>query len=325
MAIEINYEGHSLTLESGETVLDACERAGIVVPSSCRSGICQFCLMKSTSGKIPKKSQQGIRESLQKTGHFLSCICRPTESMVCESANSSSFRGDVVIEEIFEIGLDIVTVRFAKPPSFCFSAGQFATFQIAGLPPRSYSLVPNRQDASTFDIHVRKIDKGRMSTWFHETALPREKLHVEGPRGECIYYPEHPDENLLLVGTGTGLAPLYAIAEDALLRGHRGIIRLIQGALSEERLYLTAEIEQLSEKFPNLEYSATVVKKPFSRDIGVGDVQDIALNELANLTNVRAYLCGDPGLVRRLKKQFFLKGLSLNKIHSDPFIGTENS
>lgn len=326
MDIEIRYQDHIVKPAHNETILEAFERSGIDVPSSCRVGVCHFCLLKAKEGTIPKRAQEGLDQRLKDTGHFKSCVCIAEESLTCEPAHSADFRADVTIESIEKTAPDVVKVTIRRPPTFHFMAGQFATFRLIDGHARSYSIASRYDEGLThFDIHVRKIPGGKMSRWFHEEACPNDNIWMEGPKGSCVYREESPDEDILFVGTGTGMAPLYAVCDEALSKQHRGSITVLQGALSEERLYLDDNFRVFSVRNPNFKYHSCVLHGPNNADITVGDLREIALEHIRRKDKrIRVYLCGDPGLVRHLKKHFFLAGVSLKNIHADPFIGTDH-
>ncbi len=322
MTMEIKYLEHSAMLVPGETVLDALEKVGAPVPSSCRAGACQFCMMKAVSGSVPKNSQEGLKESLRQTGHFLSCICRPTESLVCEPANSAACRCFVTIKEIRDIGPNVVLVRFDRPDILAFEPGQFVTLKRADGLARSYSIASGKQEMDYFDIHVRRIENGRLSTWFHDEADAGDTLWLEGPKGDCMYYSGKPDESLTLIGTGTGIAPLFAIVFEALRQEHKGMISIYHGAVSQDRFYFVDELMTLAKLHPNVTYNPCVVQGPVHGEVRIGDLKEIVVSELSDTQLMRAYLCGDPGLVRLLKRHLFLAGVSLSRIHADPFVGS---
>lgn len=322
MDLQIKYQGRAAPLAPGDTVLEALERAGVNVPSSCRAGACQTCMMRATEGIVPSAAQAGLKDSLRKSGHFLSCICRPDQELSCEPAHTANFRGQVTIREIRPIGPDVVLVQLSRPHGFDFSPGQFITVQRADGLARSYSIASQKNQSDTLDIHVRRVPQGQLSGWFHEEARPGDELWLEGPKGDCIYYPENPDEPLILIGTGTGIAPLMAIAVDACQQGHGGSITIYHGALSEDRFYLVDDLETLTQTHPNVNYVRCVLKGPAGPNIKVGELKDIVLSGLSDPKQKRVYLCGDPGLVRILKKQIFLAGVSMNRLHADPFVGT---
>jgi ferredoxin-NADP reductase/ferredoxin len=322
MDLQIKYQGCAAPLVRGETVLEALEKAGVNVPSSCRAGACQSCMMRATDGIVPRAAQAGLKDSLRKSGHFLSCICRPEQDLACEPAHTADFRGMVRIQEIRPIGPDVALVQLSRPEGFDFRPGQFITVKRADAVARSYSIASQTSQIDAIDIHVRRVPQGQLSGWFHEVARPGDELWLEGPKGDCIYYPGNPDEALVMIGTGTGIAPLMAIAVDACEQGHEGPITIYHGALTEDRFYLVDQLQTLAQKFPQVSYQRCVLKGPATSGIKIGELKDIVLSGLSDPKQKRVYLCGDPGLVRILKKQIFLAGVSMNRLHADPFVGT---
>jgi ferredoxin-NADP reductase len=218
----------------------------------------------------------------------------------------------------------VALVRFERPESFDFKPGQFVTLSTAGGLSRSYSIASQATEETHFDIHVRRVNQGRFSTWFHDEAKAGDILWLEGPKGDCYYNPSDPHEPLTLIGTGTGIAPLYAIAIDALAQRHFGQITIYHGALTQDRLYFVDELKALDASYENISYLPCVVEGMTLDGIQVGELSDIVLNNLPEPKSQRVYLCGDPGIVRLLKKKIFLAGTSLAQIYSDPFVGTNS-
>lgn len=320
MSIALRFGDRCFLAFPGETVLETLERGGERLPSSCRSGVCQSCLVQATVGTPPANSQVGLKDPQKQRGYFLACLCRPQSDLEFVSADDVAFRGEVRIESVTALAPDVVRVRFLKPPNFVFRAGQFVTLSRADGLARSYSIasVPEKSDA-TFDIHVRRVPQGQMSSWFHEEARPGTTLWLRGPKGDCFYTGET-DQPLVLVGTGTGIAPLAALMEDALLRGHRGPIRLYQGALSADRLYYVDELVRLAEAHSNVRYRRCVLAGERSESVYVGDLAALVCAELGEARSHRVFLCGDPELVTRMRKSLFLGGVSLKNIFADPFV-----
>lgn len=321
--MEVRYEGRLVQLAAGETVLEGLERVGIAAPSSCRAGVCQACIMRVVDGPIPPRSQDGLKEAHKQAGYFLACISRPEQALSCEPAHVTAFRGWAEIQEVRRIGLGICRVRFERPALLSFKPGQFATFRREDGPGRSYSFASGVDQTDHFDIHVRLIPRGGMSQWMHADARSGDKLWIEGPKGDCMYYPGQSDEVLSLAGIGTGMAPLHAIAEDALLQGHKGPMTIYHGAPSEDRLYLVDELMALEKRHSNLRYIRCLMQGQAAPGVVIGDLKQLVLSEGSDPAKRRVYLCGDPAFVRDVKRKLFLRGVSLGKIHADPFIGTE--
>ncbi|MDK2972790.1 MAG: hypothetical protein PWP23_2545, partial [Candidatus Sumerlaeota bacterium] len=77
----VRFDDQLISLRENESVLEALTREGIAVPSSCRSGVCQSCLMRADEGSVPAAAQQGLKDSLKSQGYFLSCVCKPSEDL----------------------------------------------------------------------------------------------------------------------------------------------------------------------------------------------------------------------------------------------------
>jgi len=319
--IELDYDGRKFSVSPGETVLEALERGGEKIPSSCRSGVCQSCLLRAECGTVPRQAQAGLKERLVNENCFLACVCRPDENLkVVSVVDAVAFRGGVEILSLDRMGLDVLAVTFKRPATLRFEAGQFMTFERGDGLSRSYSIASLPDETETFNIHVRRVPQGKMSEWFHGKAQIGDTLIASGPTGECCYTGSDKKNPVVLIGTGTGVAPLWALARQALRSDHMGDVVIFDGALSEERLYLRDEIQTQATHLPKLSYHPCVLKASEKPGLRVGDLGQIVLDEVPALRLGTFYLCGDPNLVQPLRKKLFLAGIPLKKIFADPFV-----
>ncbi len=211
-----------------------------------------------------------------------------------------------------------VTLRVSD--SFSYFPGQFVNFVRADGLVRSFSLasVPGLDDMLEF--HVALVPGGQMSGWLHHEADLGSTLELAGPLGNCFYTPGNPEQPLLLLGTGTGLAPLYAILRDALEQGHRGPIHLFHGALVDRDLYLVSALKEIEAGFANFTYHACVRDESGESWMRPGAVDAVALQSIPDLKGWKVYLCGNPDLVKQVQRKTFLAGASMKDIHADAFI-----
>ena len=74
----------TIEINTNETLLEAAYRAGIDVPSNCKSGTCGTCMMRLVSGKITGLDPlpTGLDEDIAADGAILACIGRAVTS--CE-------------------------------------------------------------------------------------------------------------------------------------------------------------------------------------------------------------------------------------------------
>lgn len=69
--------GKSATIKETSTILEAARTAGVVLPSSCREGICGTCLIKKISGDVIMQHKGGIAQSEIEEGYILACCSFP--------------------------------------------------------------------------------------------------------------------------------------------------------------------------------------------------------------------------------------------------------
>ena len=126
------------------------------------------------------------------------------------------------------------------------------------------------------------------------------------------------NRKLLLVGAGTGLAPLIGIARDALGQGHQGQVILLHGGLEPNRLYLRERLTELENQWSNLAVHHCVLQGATEDELE-GDLDKVAIQVAGDLGTARAFLCGDDTIVRKLQRSLFLAGVPSREILADPF------
>jgi NAD(P)H-flavin reductase len=316
----VRYETQWYPLEPEESVLDGLLRQGVSVPHSCRAGVCQSCLMRAAGGAVPEKSQVGLKETLKARSYFLACSCRLEPGVELEVAGGGDeLRVPARLESLEPLSEDVLRVRLRPEAPFEHRAGQYLTLLRADGLARSYSVASLPREG-LLELHVRLLPGGAMSGWLRAEARPGDAVRIQGPAGECFYLPGRPEQPLLLAGTGTGLAPLYGIARDALEQGHTGPIWLFHGAKDLRGLYLVEELRALAERHGNLHYRPSVLEGRLGEGVHVGALDALIRAECPKPAGWRAFLCGNPELVQSLRKKLFLAGISLKEVHADAFL-----
>lgn len=308
---------------SNETVLDCLERNGVSVPSSCRSGVCQSCLMQATSGTPPSNAQKGLKPSLIAQNYFMSCSCVASEEMEVGLPDKTNLTFESRVLEKFSLTAEIVCLRLQLPQNYDYYSGQYLTlFKEDGLG-RNYSLasVPGKDDY--LELHIRKVAGGVVSTWVHEQLNAGDGVTIGHAIGNCFYVADNMEQPLLLVGVGCGLAPLVGILQAALLQGHKGPIKLYHGSRTQEGLYLAENLRDLCHDFPNLSVVQSISQ---GQPDGVpqGRATDLALMENPKLSGWRVYVCGTTEMVKATKRSVFLAGASMQEIYCDEFVVTKH-
>lgn len=309
----LTYSGAAYTAAPGETVLEALLRQGVEVSNSCRAGACQSCLLRAASGAVPAAAQQGLKATLAEQGYFLSCVCRPEGDLQLEPAGGLDFAA--TITELELLTPTILRARIHTDEPLDYRAGQYITLHRGDGLARCYSLASLPEEAA-LELHIRRTPHGKMSGWLFDEMPVNERVLVRGPAGACFYTAGQPDQPLLLAGTGTGLAPLAGICRDAIRSGHRGPIMVYHGALRPEGLYLQEELRGMA----GVTYRPVVLEGEAADGYYVGALDAVIASQHPKLGGWRGFVCGDPGIVKKLQKQLFLAGLSSREIFADAFV-----
>ena len=317
---QISYQGQSYDCDGKSSVLETLIAQGVSVPSSCKAGICQTCLMRATKGSVPLESQKGLKPTLVAQNYFLACSCYPTEDLVITLPETGNGRLMATVATIKSLNPDIVCVSMIPSGVLEYKAGQFINFFKDKLTARRYSLASVPGIDEYLDLHVRKIPQGKVSTWIHETLKPGDSIEISEALGDCFYVSGNPSQELLLLGTGSGLAPLYGIIKDALGQGHSGQIRLYHGSLNVAGLYFIEALRLLAEQHQNFHYTPCISGPNVPEGFSSGTVLDVALLDVPKLAGWRVFLCGNPDMVKAARKKVFLAGASMQNIYADPFL-----
>lgn len=198
-------------------MLDAMARHGVSLPSACRAGSCQACLVRSVSGDPGEQTRRELKP-WQADGYFLACLARPAAGLsVARAGREVSTPGRIAGIGAAGGGILRVLVRPARP--VWFRPGQHVALSRPGVTTRTYSIanLPGPAARDGLELNVRLRAGGAMSGW-PTAATPGDLVRLGQPAGECCYLPRtdrgndggQPDGPLLLAGTGTGIAPLVA-------------------------------------------------------------------------------------------------------------------
>ncbi len=314
----VRWGEQTFPLHGNETVLDALLRNGVSVSYACKSGSCGSCMLQAREGTVPARAQAGLKDSWKAQGYFLACVCVPEADLAAAPLGAEA-RIRATIISLGNLSPSVKQVLVRRDVASDIRPGQYiAIIRPDGLA-RSYS-VAGLPEEDVLEFHVRLIPNGRMSGWLHNDACVGDRVTTLGPSGECFYVPGNEDQPLLLAGTGTGLAPLWGVLRDALRCGHRGPIHVFHGAVHQGGLYLCDELRSLTQTHEHVTYTPVLLTGDPIPGTEIGAIDKVILGRFPKLAGWRAYLAGDPDIVRSLKMQLFLAGAGSRDILADAFL-----
>jgi ferredoxin len=78
MKARIQPAGFDFDTESGLTLLQSADAAGVELPSSCRNGTCRTCICKLSAGEIRYRIEwPGVSADEKAEGWILPCVAEP--------------------------------------------------------------------------------------------------------------------------------------------------------------------------------------------------------------------------------------------------------
>ena len=179
-----------------------------------------------------------------------------------------------------------------------FRAGQFITMDLPIGEKRlqrwrSYSIASApADDPNTLELCIVRAPNGLASKYLCDDLQPGATLRWKGPEGTFVL-PETIGTDLVMVCTGTGIAPFRSMLRDLQLSGkpHREI-HLIFGARTEADILYREEFETMARTMPGFRYDIALSRQPGWPGYK-GYVHQVYLEQYAAVRpDVQFYLCG---------------------------------
>ena len=190
---------------------------------------------------------------------------------------------------------------------------------------RSYSLLSPPELEGFYDLAIERLDDGEVSPYFFEVAQPGDEVEVLGPVGGHFVWPPEAPRPVLLVGGGSGVVPLLAMAQHrAALPSPQPPMGLVYAARGLAEIILWPELQALEKS------SGFTVRLALSRASTAPRPQDktgrldaaFLLEALQSLgSNPLVYVCGSNGFVETVTPALLQHGVPPGDIRTERFGG----
>ena len=324
--VTIADTGESFVADDGETILAAAQRAAIAFPHSCQSGNCGSCKCELVEGDtmLLEHSEFALTAAEAASGLILACrtqawgdttIRRLADAdIVMHPSRNLRCRVAAIVASTHEVRTIRLDVEETAP--WIFSAGQYATVNFGPGLAKHYSMA-NTPEESQLEFQIRRMPSGHTSAYAVERLRVGDTVTVSGPHGTSYLRDAHAGP-VVLIGGGTGLAPLQSIARTILARGFGSPVRLYFGVRGERDVYNKGLFAALAAQHPNFSYEIVLSDAPTSAR-RKGFVHLAAAADLASVTGYKAYLAGPPVMVEAATEMLKAKGLAARDIHADAY------
>ncbi len=323
-ATTITINAQPVVVQAGETILAAALREGMEFPHSCRVGGCASCKCRLVEGQVRELTETSYllteEELAQRT--ILACQSVPLGPVRIEVAQTQalaiqSCRATVVLQEV--LTPDIQRMRLQLEHPLHYKPGQFAQLSLDALPgvARNFSFATPPHAQGQVEFWVQRIAGGTFTQYVHDHALVGQTAQVQGPMGAC--WLRASDAPVLMVATGSGLAPLWAMLQSLQAQDSARSVTLLLGARSQADLPALDELQALAQAWPGAFRLIPVLSQADASWAGArGHVTDHVAALLE--PGMHAYLCGSAPMVDAVHARLVQGGMNPAHLHADRFL-----
>lgn len=219
------------------------------------------------------------------------------------------------------LSMDVVRVLLqSETGRGTFYEGQYLSLTLPDGDARCYSYAARCNGDGQIELHVRLHPDGKFSNLLRTTLRAGDVLEATGPFGACTWQRETDARGpVLMLATGTGLAPLKAMIESVMHETQQPVW-LYWGGYTVSDLYMDAHFRALDARTPDF-YYRPVLSRPQEGWTGdTGFVQNVAAAGHPVSRVSRVYACGSPAMVESARALFVDRlGLKESLFLSDAF------
>lgn len=342
MAIhKVRFQPVNIEIEVGEdeTVLNAAFRQGVSLTHGCREGQCGACKSFLLDGDLEMKkySTFALPDYESEEGYVL--LCR---SHVYSDAEVELINYD---EDILRLGIPIetfkMTIEAIEPlthdirrlvlkfsetgKKMRFNAGQYASIRIPDSDEyRAYSMANTPSATERLEFMIKVFPDGVFSGLLDGGLAVGQEMEIKGPYGVFMLR-EKWDTDIVCIGGGSGMAPLWSLLNDMAERGIRRKATYFYGARTRKDLFYLDRLHRLEDRLPGFRFipalSEATEEDEWEGETGlITEVLEHHLEGDQSLT--QAYLCGPPAMIDAAIPVLVNKGISEDRIFYDKFTPT---
>ncbi len=321
--ISVQDTGASFIAAPGEPLLEAATRQGVRLPHECTFGGCGTCRIKLLQGRVAYEEMPlALSQEEADAGYALACQARACSDLVISTQAAADVppaeRHRAVVRAMRRWTPDVVNLELEiEAERVQYRPGQYMNVLLDDGTHRSFSMA-SAPSGNRVDFHVRRIAGGR----FTDEAIGRlaagDRLDVEIPLGNFRLHAED-YRPLLMVATGTGLAPIKSMLESLMDDDDCPPVSLYWGMRTEADLYLADEIRAWGERLYEFDFVPVLSRGGAHWSGRRGHVQDAVAQDFGDLSEHALYLCGSPAMIADAKQRFLRLNASPDHVYADGF------
>jgi ferredoxin-NADP reductase len=191
---------------------------------------------------------------------------------------------------------------------------------------RSYSIA-SAPGAPEIELAIERLEEGEVSPYFHEIAQPGDTFEVRGPIGGHFIWRADDGGPLLLIGGGSGVVPLAAMARHRARVAPHVQALLVYSARTWDEIVYRDELLDLEARDANFRLTLTTTREPRHRPLDFDRRLDRALVREILMrwghAPRHAYVCGSNAFVEAATAALVAEGVPAAIVRAERYGGSE--
>ena len=332
MQMTINNE-KEYTVEGGDSLLATLIDQKVFIPSACGGkGTCGYCKVKVLEGggpvlptELPWLTEEELQDNVR-----LSCQCKVKENIQIEIPeelfNVREYQATVESIEDMTPTIKKLRIRLNEGEEINFKPGQYVQLKAPIYKGndeevyRAYSIASPPSDKDYIELIIGYVPGGICTTYVHQFLKEGDTVNINGHYGH-FYYQDHPENEMVLVAVGTGMAPILSILYHMKEKNIQRKAKFYFGARTPEDLFLLDEMKEFEEILYDFEFVPTL-SRALDEHNWTGErgrVNVVLDKHIQSPEDKEAYLCGSAGMIDSVVNVLIEKGIIEESIYYDKF------
>ena len=176
------------------------------------------------------------------------------------------------IVEIIKRTDRVTSFVFARAAPLAFQAGQHMDVRLTApdgyQAERSYSIASAPEQPGRIELAIERLDDGEVSPFFHDVAAVGDEIELRGPIGGHFVWRAGDGGPVLLVGAGSGVAPLMSMIRHRAAAGSAAPMLLLLSARTWDEVIFRDELIGL--EGGGFQFVMALTREPVRRDTDFG-------------------------------------------------------
>ncbi len=188
---------------------------------------------------------------------------------------------------------------------------------------RSYSITSAPESEGTFEIAIERLPDGEVSPYFHEVAEVGDTIEISGPFAEHFVWRSEQPGAVLLIGGGSGVAPLLSILRHRAFVANASPMTLLYSARTWDDVIVREELLAHEAMQNNMRVVFCLTRDAARRTVDYSRRIDAAILQatLVTLSPQLTFVCGNNRFVGTVADALVELGTAAETIRTERYGG----